>query len=145
MATHQISRSITVKASAAHVFDLVASPARHAELDGSDTVRGVLSGPARLSPGSRFGMTMRMFGLPYRMTNRVVEFEQDRLIAWRHLGPHRWRYELEELSSGMTRVTETFDYTRGLPVLYVLLGVPARNAVGIERTLVRLRDAVERG
>ncbi|MFI6577552.1 SRPBCC family protein [Nocardiopsis sp. NPDC050513] len=145
MATHQISRSITVKASAEHVFDLVATPARHPEFDGSDTVRAALSGPARLSPGSRFGMTMRVFGLPYRMTNRVVEFEQDRLIAWRHLGPHRWRYELEELSEGVTRVTETFDYSRGLPVLYVLSGVPARNAASIERTLVRLRESAERG
>ncbi|MEV2276105.1 SRPBCC family protein [Nocardiopsis sp. NPDC049922] len=145
MATHQISRSVTVKASAKHVFDLVASPARHVEFDGSGTVRGVVSGPARLSPGSRFGMTMRLFGLPYRMTNRVVEFEQDRLIAWRHIGSHRWRYELEELSEGVTRVTETFDYTRGPSALYVLSGMPARNAASIEGTLVRLREAAERG
>ncbi|MCY9787633.1 SRPBCC family protein [Nocardiopsis sp. EMB25] len=145
MATHRISRSITVKAPAKRVFDIIASPARHSEFDGSDTVRGVRSGPERLSPGSRFGMTMRMFGLPYRMSNRVVEFEEGRLIAWRHVGPHRWRYELEEVSEGVTRVTETFDYTSGPSAFYILLGAPARNARGIERTLVRLREAAERG
>ena len=34
-------------------------------------------------------------GAPYKIKNKVVEFEPDRLIAWRHVGLHRWRYELE--------------------------------------------------
>lgn len=130
-------------APAKRIFDIIAAPERHAEFDGSGTVLSSLVGPRRLERGSEFGMDMRMFGVGYRMTNRVVEYEEDRLIAWRHFGPHRWRYELEELPGGGTRVTETFDYSRGLPAFYVLMGMPAKNARSIEQTLVRLKAAAE--
>lgn len=138
-----VARSVVVDAPAKRIFDLLADPARHTELDGSGTVRGAVFGPARLESGSEFGMDMRMMGLPYRMTNRVVEFEEDRLIAWKHVGSHRWRYELEEVDPGRTLVTETFDYTRGQTLFYVLSGAPARNARGIEETLVRLKRVAE--
>ena len=38
------------------------------------------------------------------------EFEENRRIAWAHVGGHRWRYELEEVDGG-TRVTESFDWS----------------------------------
>lgn len=138
-----VARSVVVDAPVKRIFDLLADPARHPELDGSGTVRGAVFGPDRLEPDSEFGMDMRMMGLPYRMTNRVVEFEEDRLIAWKHVGSHRWRYELEEVDPGRTLVTETFDYTRGQTLFYVLSGAPARNARGIEETLVRLKRVAE--
>ncbi|WP_017573118.1 SRPBCC family protein [Nocardiopsis halotolerans] len=143
MAKHKVARSVVVDAPAKRIFDIIATPARHAEFDGSGTVLDTLFGPERLERGSEFGMDMRMFGVGYRMTNRVVEYEEDRLIAWRHFGPHRWRYELDELPGGGTRVTETFDYSRGLPAFYVLMGMPARNARSIELTLGRLKAAAE--
>ncbi len=138
-----VARSVVVDAPVKRIFDLLADPARHPELDGSGTVRGAVFGPDRLESDSEFGMDMRMMGLPYRMTNRVVEFEEDRLIAWKHVGSHRWRYELEEVDLGRTLVTETFDYTRGQTLFYVLSGAPARNARGIEETLVRLKRVAE--
>lgn len=144
MGTHKVSRSIVIDAPADRIFDILATPSRHSEVDGSGTVRNAVSGPARLDEGAEFGMDMRMFGMPYRMTNRVVEFEPDRLIAWRHVGTHRWRYELEELAGGGTRVTETFDYSFGFSAFYVLVGMPARNAAGIEQTLPRLKDVAEK-
>ena len=49
-------------------------------------------------------------GVPYLTKNTVVEYDEDRLIAWRHLGKHRWRYELEPVEGG-TKVTETFDWS----------------------------------
>jgi uncharacterized protein YndB with AHSA1/START domain len=143
MAKHKVARSVVVDAPAKRIFDIIAEPERHAEFDGSGTVRSSLFGPQRLERGSEFGMDMRMFGVGYRMTNRVVEYEENRLIAWRHSGPHRWRYELEELPGGGTRVTETFDYSGGLSAFYVLMGMPARNARSIEQTLVRLKAAAE--
>ncbi|WP_067607958.1 SRPBCC family protein [Nocardiopsis listeri] len=143
MAEHMVARSVVVDAPVKRIFDLLADPARHPELDGSGTVRGAVFGPDRLESDSEFGMDMRMMGLPYRMTNRVVEFEEDRLIAWKHVGSHRWRYELEEVDLGRTLVTETFDYTRGQTLFYVLSGAPARNARGIEETLVRLKRVAE--
>ncbi|WP_017590345.1 SRPBCC family protein [Nocardiopsis ganjiahuensis] len=143
MAKHMVARSVVVDAPAKRIFDLVAAPSRHPVLDGSGTVQGALFGPERLELGSEFGMDMKMLGLPYRMTNRVVEFEEGRLIAWRHTGSHRWRYEFEELPQGGTLVTETFDYSRGQAALYILTGAPARNARDIERTLQRLKEAAE--
>ncbi|WP_017603973.1 SRPBCC family protein [Nocardiopsis alkaliphila] len=145
MAEHMVARSIVIDAPAKKIFDLLASPDRHPDLDGSGTVRGRVFGPKRLELGARFGMDMRMMGLPYRMTNQVVEFEEDRLIAWKHVGSHRWRYELTEQAPGRTRVTETFDYTRGQTLFYVLSGAPARNARAIEETLERLEREVGRG
>ena len=134
-----VSRSTVVAAPPQRVFDLLAEPGRHAELDGSGTVRGRLRGPARLSAGATFGMRMRL-GLPYVIRNQVVEFEEGRRIAWRHAGHHVWRYELEPVGEG-TRVTETFDWEPArAPRLLELTGFPARNAAAMERTLARLPD-----
>ena len=85
-------------------------------------------------------------GLPYVIGNRVVEFEEDRRIAWRHFGRHIWRYELEPLAEGGTTVTETFDYSpagRVWRAYYELLGFRTRNARSIEETLQRLKRISE--
>ena len=77
------------------------------------------------------------------MTNTVVEFEEGRLIAWRHFYRHVWRWELEPSTSmaGGTRVTETFDWGSSLaPWLLELGRYPALNARGMEKTLVRLQE-----
>ena len=139
MSDRQISLSRTVAASADRIFDLLADPARHPELDGSGSVRASLSkGSRRLSLGARFGMRMRL-GLPYTILNTVVEFEEARLIAWRHFSGHRWRWQLADLGDGSTEVTETFDWsTARSPRAIELLGFPARNRRGIEATLDRL-------
>jgi hypothetical protein len=80
------------------------------------------------------------FGVPYRITNTVVELSENRLIAWRHLGRHIWRWELEPDGAG-TRVTETFDWSTALsPRLLELLGYPERNSRAIRATLDRLVD-----
>lgn len=135
-----LSRSAVVPAPPAQVFDLLADPRRHADIDGSGSVRGQVHGPGRLSLGARFGMRMRL-GVPYVISSTVVEFEPDRRIAWRHVGHHVWRYELEPVDGG-TRVTETFDWAPArAPRVLELLRVPARNARGIEATLARLQAA----
>ena len=143
MAEHKVSRSIVIDAPAARVFDLLSDPSRHHEFDGSGTVRDSTFGPERLTEDAEFGMNMRMFGVSYRMVNRVVDFEKDRRVAWKTAGPQRWCYELEELPEGGTRVTETFDYSRGPWFVHILLGVPAKNAAAMERTLLRLRELTE--
>ena len=135
-----VSRSVVVPAPPSPVFDLLADPRRHAEIDGSGTVKGQVEGPERLSLGARFGMRMHLV-VPYRITSEVVELEPDRRIAWRHLGHHVWRYELEPVDGG-TRVTETFDWAPArAPWALELLRIPARNARGIETTLERLQRA----
>ena len=80
------------------------------------------------------------WGLPYRISNTVVEFDEGRRIAWRHFGRHVWRYELEPVAGG-TRVTETFDYTPARsPRALELAGAPQRNLRSIRATLDRLAD-----
>ena len=135
--SRSVSRSAVVAAPPAEVFALLADPRRHAEIDGSGTVKGLVQGPERLSLGDRFGMRMRL-GVPYVISNEVVELEPDRRIAWRHVGHHVWRYELEPVDGG-TRVTETFDWAHARsPLALELLGIPARNARSIDATLERL-------
>ena len=105
-----VSASIEMAAPASRIFDILADPRRHVEIDGSHMLRRCLDGPDRLGCGSEFVVSMRLWSVPYRVRNRVVEFEENRLIAWRHFEPQHWRFELQPTQSG-TRVTETFDYS----------------------------------
>jgi hypothetical protein len=132
-----------VAAPASVVFSILADPRSHPLFDGSGTVRGRIEGPARLTLGSRFRMRMR-WGIPYLITNTVVEFTPDALIAWRHFARHRWRYEVVALDDAATEVTETFDWGCALvPGLYERFRAPAHNARAIERTLPRLAALAE--
>ncbi|MCD2194110.1 SRPBCC family protein [Actinomycetospora endophytica] len=143
MSDRRVSRDIVVDAPPSAVFAVLADPREHGRFDGSGTVRSAIAGPDRLSRGARFGMSMRL-GVPYTINNEVVEFDEDRRIAWRHVGHHRWRYELEPVDEDSTRVTETFDWsTARVPKLLELLRYPATNARGIEATLPRLKAHVE--
>ncbi len=134
-------RSVVVDASPAEVFDVLADPSRHSEIDGSGTVRGSrASAPERLSPGAKFGMSMKM-GVPYAMSNTVVEFVENERIAWRHIGRHVWRYTLEATDDGRTKVTEEFDWRPAIfPPGLKLIKAPTQNAVAIEKTLTRIAE-----
>jgi hypothetical protein len=112
-------------------------------LDGSGTVQKIRGrAPKRLELGSKFGMSMKLSVLPYPIANKVVEFEENRLIAWQHFGKHRWRYELEPVDDG-TLVTETFDWsTATSPAALEAAGYPERHLGNIERTLERLEEMV---
>jgi uncharacterized protein YndB with AHSA1/START domain len=136
MAERRISLTRTVDAPATKIFELLANPAKHPLLDGSGSVVGSLgTGSRRLELGANFGMDMKI-GLPYKVKNTVVEFEEGSLIAWRHFNGHRWRWQLKDLGDGRTEVTETFDWsTARFPLLLELMGFPARNRKGIEATL----------
>ncbi len=142
MSPRVISRDQLISAPASVIFDVLADPSQHAAIDGSGTVHGHVGRQSRLSLGSTFAMKMR-FGIPYRIKSRILEFEENRLIAWGHLGGHIWRYELQELGKE-TLVTETFDWsTSRLPLVIEILGYPRRHKKNMERTLLRLAGLVE--
>lgn len=137
--TRTVSRSTLVAAPPEEIFELLARPQRHPEIDGSGTVQAPVGDQKRLALGSTFGMKMRM-ALPYRIVNTVVEFEEGRRIAWRHFHRHVWRWELEPVDGG-TKVTETFDWSSARsPRGIELIKAPTRNAQWIEATLQRLVD-----
>ena len=141
-----VSATTTIAAPPEVVFAIVADPRQHPRIDGSGSVQSIIKGPERLSRGETFGVSMKLFGLPYTIRNKVVEFEEGRLIAWRHFGPHRWRYELAPTGDGGTLVTETWDATRHNALWFAGLrasGFPERNRRGIEATLERLKEAAE--
>jgi uncharacterized protein YndB with AHSA1/START domain len=104
-----------IPAPAAAIFDVLADPARHPEIDGSGSVKRARPGSAaRLSNGATFGMDMHR-GVHYGMVSTVTEFDEGRRIAWApkpasgrgaRLAGRIWRYELEPVDGG-TRVRET--------------------------------------
>jgi len=144
MDTVSVERVIPAPAEA--LFEVLADPARHPEIDGSGTVRRLRWGGGRLRLGSRFGMAMKL-GVPYFMENTVVELDPPRLIAWRTTGPTAlgrllggrvWRYELESTGSG-TRVKQTWDISGESPLTKPLVRLAAaRTAQAMAATLERL-------
>jgi hypothetical protein len=142
-----ISETITVDAPPAVVFAILADPRQHGRIDGSGSVGSVIAGPERITAkGQTFTVRMKLFGVPYVIRNRVVEFEADRRIAWRHFTANRWRYELEPTEDGGTTVTETFDTSRADAVTDAVVRwakFPERNREGIRGTLQRLKQAAE--
>lgn len=147
MAEQVVSVSRVIHAPPEVIFALLTDPARHAEIDGSGMVQQLRGESDRLELGSTFGMDMKMGPLPYRITNTVVEYDENRLIAWHHPGKHRWRYELEPVEvdgKAATKVTESFDWSTALwPKGVELMGYPKKHPVNIEATLERLAVAVE--
>jgi hypothetical protein len=141
-----VASSIIVGADTATVFDVLSDPAQHALFDGTETVKGQLSGPPRLYLGATFSMRMR-WAAPYVIKNTVVEFEEDRRIAWRHAARHVWRYDLAPVTgarSPSTTVRETFDWESApLGFLYDRVGLVKRNRAAIDDSLQRLKVLVE--
>jgi hypothetical protein len=141
-----ISDCIVVDTPAALVFAILADPSAHLEIDGTESVKGNTSShPGRkLGMGDRFGMNMRI-GLPYKVRNTVVEYDENRLIAWQHFAKHTWRYELDEFEPGRTRVTESWDWSGSRYARVIeLLGFPSRNRNGIASSLTKLKALAER-
>jgi uncharacterized protein YndB with AHSA1/START domain len=131
------------------VFELLADASRHTELDGSGQLRGVTPGvPERLSLGATFGMSMHM-GMGYTMTNTVIEFEENRRIAWkatlagffgRFMGGRIWRYELEPVEGG-TQVRESWDISEDHQRIFLRHDkVAGATRDNITRSLARIEE-----
>jgi uncharacterized protein YndB with AHSA1/START domain len=155
MPSNEVANEVTVErviaADPEVIFDLLAHPERHAELDGSGTVRQSRAAGRRVGLGDSFGMNMH-WGVPYATRNVVREFVEGRRIAWQTLAPaplhlvftgRTWRYELEPVDGG-TLVRETWDVGTERPLTRALLrrrlsGLTRRNMV---RTLERIEGIV---
>ena len=130
------------------IFDLIADPDRHRDIDGSGSVVGAKGGSQRLALGSKFGMSMRI-GVPYSMVSTVIEFEENRRLAWQTRGPGRigarvggriWRYELEPVDGG-TLVRESWDVSTDHQGAFLKRGaLPERTRRNMEATLRRIEE-----
>ena len=149
-----ISAERVIPASASSIFDLLADPTRHPDIDGSGTVKAArVDGPRRLAMGSTFGMAMRM-GIPYSMVNTVVEFEENRRIAWQArpkgfagnlVGGRIWRYDLDPVEGG-TKVTESWDISEDHQRLFFRLSkLPEITRSNMAKTLARIEELTASG
>jgi uncharacterized protein YndB with AHSA1/START domain len=141
----------TIPATPAAIFALISDPSRHHEFDGSGTVRDAKNVPDHLKLGSRFGMSMKLY-IPYAMVSTVVEYEQDRLLAWQTLPPvpivdkvsggRIWRYELEPVDGG-TLVRESWDISKeGLLTKLVVRRAAAVTRKNMAKTLERIEQVL---
>ena len=140
-----------IPAPAADIFALVADPRRHQDIDGSGTVRDATDLPDKLTLGSTFGMNME-YGGEYSMTSTVIEYDENRRIAWqsrppedsarwRHMfGGRIWRYELEPTDGG-TKVRESWDLSEeGLR--WMVIGYRRKTRSNMNQTLERIERLV---
>ena len=136
---------IEINAPASKIFEVLANPRAHSSFDGSGTIEKSISGPSRLHLGAKFSMAMKI-KVPYRITNTVVAFEENKKITWCHLMKWTWSYELKDLGNSTTQVTEIFDgYTIPAFSRWWLkkTGAVARNPKFMAKSLVQLKALCE--
>ncbi|GAB3919331.1 hypothetical protein GCM10011575_30090 [Microlunatus endophyticus] len=96
------------------IFELIADPAQQPRWDGNDNLGNADVGQRVRGVGDVFVMTLTSGQV---RENRVVEFDESRLIAWQPAPPgeeppgHLWRWALEPLGDGRTRVIHSYDWT----------------------------------
>lgn len=148
MSSDQITVERTINAPADRIFALLSDAAKHSEIDGSGTLRGTKQASRPLKLGTRFGMSMHM-GAAYKTSNEVIEFEQDRRIAWKTtgakglIGGRIWRYELAPTDGG-TLVKETWDVSQDRQkflLKHSRMAPAAKN--GMRKTLERIATTLE--
>jgi hypothetical protein len=124
-----VAVSRRIQAPAHDIFQVLASPARHLELDGSQMLRGAVTTGMISGVGDVFVMKMYYSEHgDYEMNNHIVEFEPDRRIGWEPEAGrghpdlvdnpdharwgHRWSFQLTPDGPHATIVTETYDCSR---------------------------------
>ena len=149
MAGDVVSAERVINAPPEAIFALVADASRHREIDGSGTLVDLKpEAPHKLALGSVFGMGMKL-GIRYSMVNTVVEYEENRRIAWkvepppglmaRLSGGRVWRYELEPTDGG-TRVRESWDISGDKQRAILRIVAAAQTKRSMEKTLERIEQ-----
>ena len=145
--TTVVSATREIAADAATIFALIADPAQQPRWDGNDNLREADPGQRVTAVGDVFIMTTTTAQV---RENHVVEFEEGRRIAWKpsEVGKeqpgHLWRWELEPVSEGVTRVTHTYDWTNLRDETRIERARNTREA-NLRASLDRLAELAERG
>jgi hypothetical protein len=96
------------------------------------------------------------FGGPYQMISTVVEYEENRRVAWqsrpvagaarwrRIFGGRIWRYELDPVEGGGTLVRESWDLRQEgkLGMRYLVWGYRRKTRANMQATLDRVEALV---
>jgi uncharacterized protein YndB with AHSA1/START domain len=141
-----VRASLDITAPADRIFELIADPAQQPRWDGNDNLAEAPGGQRVHGVGEVFPMSITQGSV---RENHVVEFDEGRLIAWRPSEPgspppgHLWRWELEPLDGGRTRVTHTYDWS-GLTDETRFERARATTADKLSASLTRLAALAER-
>ena len=128
-----------IAAAPARIFEVIADPAQQPRWDGNDNLALAPAGQRVRAAGAVFSMGLTE---GESRDNHVVEFVEGCRIAWRPAEPgqappgHLWRWELEPLGDGRTRVTHTYDWSE--------LTDPARFSRARATTAERLQASLDR-
>ena len=141
MTETQILVQVVVDVPARALFAVLSDPDRHAEIDGSGTVRAAVNPQLLTDAGQIFTMEMRnAVRGDYRTDNHVLIFDQDHLLTWAS-GDHgesptgvRWSWQLEPAAGGRTTVVHTYDWSQ----VEDQAGYPRVPADALRRTISRL-------
>lgn len=143
--TKVVRASREIDAPADEIFELIADPSHQPEWDGNDNLGEAAAGQRVRGIGDSFRMTNANGNI---RDNHVVEFEEGRRIAWRPSEPdaqppgHLWRWDLEPIGDGRTRVTHTYDWSR-LQDTRRLVRARATTSDNLTASLEKLAAAVE--
>lgn len=113
MSEKVVTAQRVIHAPAEVIFELIADPARQPEWDGNDNLASAESGQRVGAVGDVFAVTLTA---GTHRPNRVVAFEEGRVIAWRPAPTgepepgHEWRWELEPVEGG-TLVRHVYDWS----------------------------------
>lgn len=148
-----------INISPGEIFALLSDPGRHAEIDGSGMLRGLISGPRPLGRvGDSFIMSMHQDGIGnYQMRNNITRFEKDYAIEWapriyppgalRHvlgdLDPsgHTYGWTLDKVPAEGTRITHVYDWS-GVRDVAALTLYPLISREDMQASLDRLTDVL---
>jgi hypothetical protein len=146
-----VTREIPAPAPA--LFQVLATPARHKDVDGS----GFVVGDEHAEPITCTGETFRMrmagdhMGGDYRTDNVVTGFERDRLVSWRTgvAGSEppgwEWTWSLHPETPERTTVSLTYDWSEVTdPGVLSRISFPLVSREQLEESLTRLAASVGR-
>ena len=124
MDQEKVGATLTVAASAARVFAVLADPTTHSAIDGTGWVQESVDPAPLTEVGQVFRMDMYHANHPngdYQVVNQVAVLDPPRAIGWltgqdkgdgrMEFGGWIWRYDLVPLGPSETEVTLTYDWS----------------------------------
>src|SRR3954454_23226184 len=144
-----VTREIPAPAPA--LFQVLATPARHKDVDGSASAGGDEHAEPITCTGETFRMRMAgdHMGGDYRTDNVVTGFEPDRLVSWRTgvAGSEppgwEWTWSLQPETPARTAVSLTYDWGNVTdPSVLSSIRFPLVSSDQLEESLTRLAAIV---